>query len=107
MSCVTVSGEPLPQRASDDCRKEICAEGRLTSIEDLTEVGVDLEVVREVPEADGIAASTFTAEERAAWAAAGGGAAGFLRVWTRKEALLKALGVGVFGGVTLFGAPLW
>ena len=35
--CSTVTDEPLPQNAPDDCRKEICVEGRLTSIEDLTE----------------------------------------------------------------------
>jgi len=37
VSCVTAAGEPLPQHAPDDCRKEICLEGRLTSFEDLTE----------------------------------------------------------------------
>jgi len=36
-SCVTIAGEPLPQKAPDDCRKETCVEGRLTSSEDLTE----------------------------------------------------------------------
>lgn len=37
VSCVTDSAEALPQHAPDDCRKEICREGHLTSIEDLTE----------------------------------------------------------------------
>jgi hypothetical protein len=37
LSCQTVPGEALPQHAIDDCRKELCVEGRLTSIEDLTE----------------------------------------------------------------------
>ena len=37
VSCPAVQGEAPPQNAPDDCRKEICAAGRLTSIEDMTE----------------------------------------------------------------------
>lgn len=37
VSCTTDSAEAPPQHAPDDCRKEICREGRLTSMEDLTE----------------------------------------------------------------------
>jgi uncharacterized protein DUF6973 len=35
--CSTVAGETPPQNAPDDCRKEICVEDRLKSIEELTE----------------------------------------------------------------------
>jgi hypothetical protein len=35
--CSTVPGETPAQNAPDDCRKETCLDGRLTSIEDLTE----------------------------------------------------------------------
>jgi hypothetical protein len=35
--CSTVPGAAPAQNAPDDCRKEICVEGRLTSIKDLTE----------------------------------------------------------------------
>lgn len=69
------------------------------------EVGVDVERLREVPDAAGVAASAFTAEEVEAWRAAGGDArAAFLRVWTRKEAALKALGVGLGGDEALAAA---
>ena len=67
------------------------------------ELGVDLERVREIPEAAGIAARLFGERERAAWRAAGGDRGeAFLRIWTRKEALLKALGLGLAGAQ---GAP--
>lgn len=63
-------------------------------------LGVDVEELREIPDAAAIAESTFTPEERAAWRGAGGdGRGAFLRVWARKEAVLKALGVGLVGPV--------
>lgn len=37
LNCPTVSAEAPPRNAPDVCRKEICLEGRLTSIEVLTE----------------------------------------------------------------------
>lgn len=37
ISCSTVPGETPPQNASDDCRKEICRDGRRISSEELTE----------------------------------------------------------------------
>jgi 4'-phosphopantetheinyl transferase len=62
------------------------------------ELGVDVERLREIPAAEGIAARLFTEGERAAWRAAGGDpSASFLRIWTRKEAALKALGLGQAG----------
>jgi 4'-phosphopantetheinyl transferase len=69
--------------------RALCAVGRGR------EVGVDLEALRPVPDAAGIARSVLTAEEQAAWQAAGGGDRAFLRLWTRKEAALKALGLGL------------
>jgi 4'-phosphopantetheinyl transferase len=60
------------------------------------DVGVDLERLREIPEAAEIAAALFTPAERASWRdGGGGGGAAFLRVWVRKEALLKAFGLGL------------
>lgn len=61
------------------------------------EVGVDLERLRPVPEADHIASRWFSEDELRAYRAAidslPGGA--FLRVWTRREAYLKAVGLGL------------
>lgn len=54
------------------------------------EIGVDVEADREVPEQGDIAARYFSADERAE---------PFLRVWTRKEAYIKAVGGGLSMGL--------
>ena len=62
-------------------------------------VGVDLEHHRPLPGRERLAARFFSAPEQAALASVPDGdeaAATFLRCWTRKEAYVKALGVGVF-----------
>ncbi|WP_119154011.1 4'-phosphopantetheinyl transferase family protein [Caldimonas tepidiphila] len=62
------------------------------------ELGVDVEVLREVPDALPLAERHFTARERQELLRAPAGAArhlAFLRGWTRKEACLKALGTGL------------
>jgi 4'-phosphopantetheinyl transferase len=63
------------------------------------EVGVDLERLRPVSEAERIVASFFTAAEQEAFAAIPepGRTSAFLRGWTRKEAVLKGLGMGISG----------
>ncbi len=63
------------------------------------EVGVDLERLRPVSEAERIVASFFTAAEQEAFAAIDepARAAAFLRGWTRKEAVLKGFGMGISG----------
>jgi len=60
------------------------------------ELGIDGEQLRPVPEARDIAERWFTPRERARLAAdeAAGRGDAFLRGWVRKEAFLKALGVG-------------
>lgn len=61
------------------------------------EVGIDVEAVREVPEADAIAARFFSRREHEAFRALSScdKPLGFFNCWTRKEALLKALGQGL------------
>ncbi len=61
----------------------------------LPDVGIDVEQRREVQGARDIARSFFSAAEQAALAAAPDPQAAFLRCWTRKEALIKALGGGL------------
>lgn len=58
-------------------------------------VGIDLERLREVPDADLIAARFFTPAEVALQRVAINRDAAFLRQWTRKEAIIKAVGVGL------------
>lgn len=63
--------------------------------DDSTALGVDVEYHRPVPEMRGVAASHFAAEEREALAADNYALETFYRIWTRKEAFVKATGSGV------------
>ena len=60
-------------------------------------IGVDLEYVRELPDAEQIAVSFFSEGENAAWRAlpADEKTEGFYNCWTRKEAFIKAVGDGL------------
>ena len=68
------------------------------------ELGVDLERVRAISEADRIVESYFTAAELAQYRGLDGPdrPEAFLRGWTRKEAILKAKGVGLAGLASRF-----
>jgi len=63
------------------------------------ELGVDLERLRPIGEAERIVASFFTPAEQRAFAAIAGPdrPSAFLRGWTRKEAVLKGFGMGLSG----------
>lgn len=60
-------------------------------------VGVDIELLRRVPERERIADRHFTPRERELWrrSALDDRDAVFFAIWTRKEAMLKAAGVGL------------
>lgn len=62
-----------------------------------SEVGIDLEQIREMPDAEAIAANFFSARENAALRAlpAEQKLQAFFHGWTRKEAYLKAIGDGL------------
>jgi 4'-phosphopantetheinyl transferase len=72
------------------------------------EIGVDVERLREVRHAEHIARRYFHAAEIAAIAAAPASERNttFLRIWTGKEALLKALGAGITGTLSAFHVPV-
>jgi len=60
-------------------------------------LGIDVERLKPLAEADSIAAHYFARNEAAAFAAldAGNRVSGFYNAWTRKEAVVKALGGGL------------
>ena len=62
-------------------------------------IGVDVEVVRPVAEMAGLVEEHFTGTEQQEWGALAEPLRGraFLVCWTRKEACLKALGIGLSG----------
>ena len=59
------------------------------------DIGVDVEQVRPVADHLSLARTVFSEEELDELGAAAEAASAFLRGWTRKEALLKALGTGL------------
>jgi 4'-phosphopantetheinyl transferase len=67
-------------------------------------VGVDVEVVRPDIEVERLAARNYTASERAELSALAGAERllAFYRVWTRKEAYVKALGKGLLHPLDAF-----
>jgi len=64
-------------------------------------VGIDVEAIRPVPEADDIAALCFSASEHQSYCKLRPEERleGFFRGWTRLEAISKALGFGLGGGL--------
>ena len=71
-------------------------------------VGVDVELVRDIPDADDLAGRFFSAAEIAALRALQPGrrSLAFLACWTRKEAFIKALGVGLNCPLDLFDVTI-
>lgn len=59
------------------------------------EVGVDLETMSRAVDHEAVSGHYFTAEEDADIRSAADGKRRFLELWTRKEAVLKASGVGI------------
>jgi 4'-phosphopantetheinyl transferase len=88
-----------PRLLDSTVRFSLSRSGRygLVGVSRELEVGVDVELIRPVPDAEGLAKNHFTAVERVEWQRAGPEHRDrrFLECWTRKEACAKALGTGL------------
>jgi 4'-phosphopantetheinyl transferase len=86
-----------PRLADEAMRFSVSHSGEIAlfAFSEAREVGVDIEAVRPIDSADTIAAHILSRGELRAYAAARDKVAAFLRFWTRKEALAKALGDGL------------
>jgi 4'-phosphopantetheinyl transferase len=100
-SDLVVAPDPLgkPRLADGAIRFSLSRSGRwgLVGLARDVEIGVDIEELRPVPAAEAIAREQFTARERETWAAVDAAERDrvFVRCWTRKEAVTKALGTGL------------
>lgn len=72
------------------------------------EIGIDLEYIRSVPDAEQIAARFFSCRENAVFRALPPGQkqAAFFNCWTRKEAYIKAIGDGLAFSLDQFDVSL-
>lgn len=72
------------------------------------EIGIDIEVVRSIPDADDIAAQFFSRRENEAYLALDprDKPLGFFYCWTRKEAFIKAIGDGLYHPLDSFDVSL-
>ena len=72
------------------------------------EIGIDIEVVRSIPDADDIASRFFSRRENEAYRALDPSdkPLGFFYCWTRKEAFIKAIGDGLYHPLDSFDVSL-
>jgi 4'-phosphopantetheinyl transferase len=100
---VSASGKPHLAGGDSQIRFNLSHSDRyaLVAVTDGSEIGVDLERVTARPDRDGIARRFFAPIEQAALAALPDGERleGFFACWTRKEACLKAAGLGIASGL--------
>jgi 4'-phosphopantetheinyl transferase len=95
------NGKPVLARrcAGTDWRFNVshCDDVALYALSPGREVGIDVEAIRPLPGADGIAARCFSPRENEAYVALvpRDKPLAFFKCWTRKEAFVKALGVGL------------
>ena len=90
-------GKPEIDAAAADVRFSVShTHGRaLIAVATGFDVGIDVEHDAPVPDWEGLSERVFSQPERRELAAAADKPGAFLRGWTRKEAVLKALGVGI------------
>lgn len=95
---IGTEGKPvLPGRNSLAFNLSHAADVALVAVGGTAALGVDVEHVSDAPDLEDIAVTHFAADERASIVALPGSdrVAAFYRCWTRKEAVVKALGVGI------------
>ena len=96
--------------ADSDLRFNVshCEDVALYAFSSGREVGVDVEAVRELRDADAVAARFFSARENEAYRALPpcDRPLAFFRCWTRKEAFIKALGDGLYFPLHAFDVTL-
>jgi 4'-phosphopantetheinyl transferase len=107
-----VHGKPLLARpfADSDLRFNVSHSGDMAVyvFSRGREIGIDVEAVRAVPDADDIAARFFSRRENEAYHALAprDRQLGFFNCWTRKEAYVKALGGGLSHSFDSFDVSL-
>ena len=96
--------------AESDLRFNVshCGDVALYAFSSGREIGVDVEAVRELRDADGVAARFFSCRENEAYLALDprDRPLGFFHCWTRKEAFVKALGDGLHFPLDAFDVSL-
>lgn len=86
-----LAGDPLRFNTSR------CGATVLIGTSEIADIGVDIEHLRELPDAEGLAQHHLSPGEFESWrsSAAASRDTGFLDLWTRKEACVKATGLGL------------
>ena len=96
------SGKPEIESGATDIRFNVThTRGRaLIAVAGSFDIGIDIERDVPVPDWSRLSALVFSDDEKRELAEAADKSEAFLRVWTRKEAVLKALGIGLSGSPT-------
>jgi 4'-phosphopantetheinyl transferase len=99
-----------PRLEQDDVRFNVSHSGDFAAyaVSDAADCGIDVEQIRATPDLDAIAQRFFSASEAAALAAlpAAERVEAFFRCWTRKEAIVKATGIGLSLSLQSFDVPI-
>ncbi|OHX34443.1 hypothetical protein BJL95_17420 [Methylomonas sp. LWB] len=79
------------------------ADALLIAVADAADIGIDIEAVKPARDLSGLAERCFSVDEYAVWLslAESERVAAFYRLWTKKEAFVKAVGRGIALGVEL------
>lgn len=86
-----------------------CQDLTLIAVSSTRQLGIDVEKVRDISEAQLIARQYFSAEERGFVESAGNSdrLAAFAKIWTRREATAKALGLDLAAALSRLHIPVY